>query len=451
MSDSPEIRSRYPIRRLVIVGILAALVSAYAVYRWSCSRRVERALEAVRAQGFPVDLEELDAWYAQPPPGENAADVLALAFEEYVEAPPLLAERLPFEGEAELPGRAEPLPEGMKKAIAHHLKMNAEALDLLRQGAAMPACRWPVDFTLGSFVEQSHLHRLRGGVRLLALEAMYSAERVDSERASDALMAGLGLARSLDKEPSLSSHQIGRVPCLSIALGALDRVLNRTVLTNGQLARLEQALREAEDTNGYARGLAGDWCLAADAMRNARTLQGWMQEPRILIDAAEVLVLGDHERTELLALYQALIAASQTPLDDRLDALNAAPRVLSPGLSRGVLAKMAAVPIMHTVVGEIRIGARLRAARTALAIERYRLMHGRLPELLDDLVPEFLAEIPNDPFGDGPVMYKRLDTGFVVYSIGVDEEDDGGKEQGRDENGRKEDIREVDLTFTVER
>jgi hypothetical protein len=452
MGDSPETRPRYPIRCIVVVGILVALgaaLAAYGVYRWSCSRRLEQVLNAARAQGFPVSLEELNVWYVEPPPGENAADVLVLAFERYVEASPALVEHLPLEGDAELPDRSEPLPEDMTKAIATHLQANVEALDLLRQGAAMSECRWPVDFTLGCFMDLPHVYELRCGARLLAIEAMYSAERGNSERATDALMADLGLARSLDKEPSLISQHSGRVSCLSITLTALDRVLNRTVLTDSQLERLGKTLREAEDTSGYVGGLAGDRCLAEDAVRNGRPLQNWLQEPADFLDAAKVFVLGDHERAELLDMYQAFIDAAEAPLDNRLDALHAASQVLSPGLDRAVLPKIAALPIMLMLKDELRIGARLRTARTALAIERYRLLHGQLPESLDDLVPEFLDEVPRDPFGDGPLKYKRLEKGYTVYSIGHDEEDDGGLEHDPEDPPRE--FFEVDLTFIVER
>ena len=40
---------------------------------------------------------------------------------------------------------------------------------------------------------------------------------------------------------------------------------------------------------------------------------------------------------------------------------------------------------------------RLRAAATALAVERYRARHHRWPETLTALVPDFLSVVPEDP------------------------------------------------------
>jgi hypothetical protein len=66
-------------------------------------------------------------------------------------------------------------------------------------------------------------------------------------------------------------------------------------------------------------------------------------------------------------------------------------------------------------------------ARTACALERYRLAHGQYPNLLDELVPQFIEKLPHDVVGGGPLKYHRSsDTQFVLYSVGWNEADDGG-------------------------
>jgi hypothetical protein len=66
------------------------------------------------------------------------------------------------------------------------------------------------------------------------------------------------------------------------------------------------------------------------------------------------------------------------------------------------------------------------ATEIAVMIERYRLAHGKLPESLDKLVPEFGAELPADPFTGKLMIYHHDDTGYAVYSVGDDLKDDGG-------------------------
>ena len=91
--------------------------------------------------------------------------------------------------------------------------------------------------------------------------------------------------------------------------------------------------------------------------------------------------------------------------------------------------------------------ARRRTAIVAIAAEQYRLANnGRLPEELRDLVTGYLPQIPVDPFDGGPLRFKKLPTGFVVYSIGPDRVDDGGIEPPQ-----KKSQQSFDVTFVVER
>ena len=97
-----------------------------------------------------------------------------------------------------------------------------------------------------------------------------------------------------------------------------------------------------------------------------------------------------------------------------------------------------------------RFIARLRVTEVALAVERYRLEHGRLPATLNALVPDYLEAVPEDPLSD-PVTPLRLrvsDDGdaAVIYSVGTDGRDDGGREM--DEAGHREQVG-TDTTFDL--
>jgi hypothetical protein len=66
-------------------------------------------------------------------------------------------------------------------------------------------------------------------------------------------------------------------------------------------------------------------------------------------------------------------------------------------------------------------------AGIACAIERFKLAKGRLPESLDELVPQFMEKLPHDIVTGQPLKYPRTDNGrYAVYSVGWNEKDDGG-------------------------
>ncbi len=68
--------------------------------------------------------------------------------------------------------------------------------------------------------------------------------------------------------------------------------------------------------------------------------------------------------------------------------------------------------------------------RVACALELYKIRHGEYPDQLSKLVPELLTEIPRDVVLGGELKYRKTEGGFVLYSLGWDADDDGGKDAG---------------------
>ncbi|HVX13012.1 MAG TPA: hypothetical protein VHC22_17645 [Pirellulales bacterium] len=80
--------------------------------------------------------------------------------------------------------------------------------------------------------------------------------------------------------------------------------------------------------------------------------------------------------------------------------------------------------LMVAAGGEKR--ARVRLLACHLALRRFWLSTNGYPQTLDELVPRYLASVPLDPFADHVLMYKKLPTGYLLYSIGDDRVDDSG-------------------------
>jgi hypothetical protein len=68
------------------------------------------------------------------------------------------------------------------------------------------------------------------------------------------------------------------------------------------------------------------------------------------------------------------------------------------------------------------------ATMTVLALQRWRLEKGNYPTNLDELISSgYLKSLPMDPYSDKPLVYKKTDNNFILYSIGRNFEDDGGQ------------------------
>lgn len=68
-----------------------------------------------------------------------------------------------------------------------------------------------------------------------------------------------------------------------------------------------------------------------------------------------------------------------------------------------------------------------RNLHLAFALDAYQRDHGRYPEKLDVLAPEYLPRVPNDLFTGKPLVYRPAANGYLLYSFGVNEKDDGGR------------------------
>lgn len=68
-----------------------------------------------------------------------------------------------------------------------------------------------------------------------------------------------------------------------------------------------------------------------------------------------------------------------------------------------------------------------QATRISLALAGYKAGEGKYPDKLADLAPKYIAEVPLDPFINGPFGYKAIDgKDAMLYSTGYDNTDDGG-------------------------
>jgi type II secretory pathway pseudopilin PulG len=83
--------------------------------------------------------------------------------------------------------------------------------------------------------------------------------------------------------------------------------------------------------------------------------------------------------------------------------------------------------VLRATQATTRNQTKVNQAWVVCGLERYRLAHCNYPENLEALVPQFLDKLPHDVIGGGPLKYRRTDDGkFRLYSVGWDEQDNGG-------------------------
>ncbi len=73
---------------------------------------------------------------------------------------------------------------------------------------------------------------------------------------------------------------------------------------------------------------------------------------------------------------------------------------------------------------------------------QYRADRSAYPKTLAALSPKYLAEVPKDIFNNCAALhYKREGSGYLLYSVGYNGKDDGGKSMWEGEGDDCDDLR----------
>ncbi len=421
---------RRRIRRWVLVGILLLLLVGFAGFRMTLQRMYHDRLEAIRAGGEPATFADIEKTLRDLPPEQNAAFLIEEASRHYDNWHwTRKVINVPICNGGLQPGRDEPLAAEVKADAAAYLNDNAQALKFLHQAAAIGQAVFARDLTFNASLP--HLSPIRRGSELLNLEGVLAAENGEDATAAQCFADALRLANQLREEPFLISH-IVRIKGDETTLYGIERAVNRTGFTGIQLVALTKAINEADDADAFYRAILSERCCMTDvASRPVSSLMGPAGFDRQTLWSTFYFLSGLHsvDRICLLDRMTELVGAARLPTHRRMAAVSAWQSKAENVPRHRILLHVFLSAVDRSCITDLNHVAQVRAARAGLAVERYRLAHGRYPETLDALVPEFLDAVPEDPFDGKPLRYQARANGFVVYSVGHDLADNGGRER----------------------
>ncbi|SPE59517.1 conserved membrane hypothetical protein [Verrucomicrobia bacterium] len=313
---------------------------------------------------------------------------------------------------------------------------------LLIAAAARPKARFWINYDAGPAMMLPHLARMKASVQYLALHADAALRAGDKETALEDLKLMFRLIDSIRGEPILISHLV-RIAGCTIGLEPLWEGLADRQWRETDLRSLESELAKLDFLADYHLALEGEqgcnlWEL--DYVRK-NGLEGMDQ------------VFGQsHEGADLgFALFRLIpggwfdqnkLSVCRTYRDFILPEADTERRVISPSLVRRCVAAQEAMSLgPYDVFAKRYLPADANAlrrfawaqaavdqARVACALEQYRLANGQFPATLEELAPQFISKLPNDVINGQPLKYRRTEDGqFVLYSVGWNETDDGGK------------------------
>ncbi|MCP4450489.1 MAG: hypothetical protein GY809_03435 [Planctomycetes bacterium] len=430
-----------------LVGLLV-----FGAFRFQGNRKLGRRIETLRAQGYPMSMAELGDQYRDSAPTEqdNAWPVYLAAFESLVQWEQEACEDLPGYNRKLLYERGESWTSLHMEQARDFLADNKESLELLYSAPDIGPCFRPVDFASGYDMQILWLSEARECARLLRLASQVAVQQGDVEGALKSIEAIFPLAESANAPVTVMN--LVRIAIWAPGIAEIEDVVNHHALTDEQMQALTARIEPIEVTDSTRQSLIGERCSAMGVFNAPpRDMSMFFSDNELaglwplLAVPRKILGLHDQDALSCINMTQTYIEAVSLQRHEALTRIKAIDNEHRSKL--GMVAKMLTPNFRRIYELELRSVTRSLCARTALAVERYRLGAGRLPDTLDQLVPTLMARVPVDPFDGQPLRFLHRDKGFVVYSVGEDLKDNQGEERIPSKN-RKEQS-EWDQTFTV--
>ena len=440
------IREKEPLlpRWLKVLLIVLGLPLLLAVLIWTAldmitRQDLRRAQEEVAQRGWPLTLGEL---YPEPiPDGHNAALIYQQAFSQYALSDS--DEELIIEVLREIDLAS--LDKDEQAQLHQVVAKSADVLALLHQAAKREKCQFLVDYKQGFGTPVVHLSNLRALARLATAAAVVAAGEGRVDEALRYWKDGVVVGRGPEADRFLIS-QLVRIACLKISCSGLEALVQGQRLDVNQLGQALETLQGLKFRTGLLRGLQGELAVYSSVFSSLDLLKGGALET--VFDFYSNPVVGPlrqyDERTMLVCMTE-LIELGEQPYHEIDRELKDWERRLSEQRIPTILTQAFIPPMSAAVEGIADAEAVLATARTGVALELHRVSRGDYPDALSGLVPDLLPEVPLDPFDGQPLRYINDGKRVVVYSVGLDLQDDGGSEE-RGTSRRPEDI-----VFTLRR
>ncbi|MCC6489919.1 MAG: hypothetical protein IT364_20690 [Candidatus Hydrogenedentes bacterium] len=239
------------------------------------------------------------------------------------------------------------------------------------------------------------------------------------------------MANTLYHEPMLASQTVRSV-ILAMQLRSLATGLNLGYLYPETLAEVEKFYQEPDDSEVMVRALAGDRCNSLAGQREAgipdkrspvdRVLEYFDPLGQSALRRAKI----NTQRGQLLESFAELMHLTDRTYQEQI-AYIADLRENGTGYVKWV--EHPRHPLNLPIKGLEHMPLNAVVARIGLlivAIERYRSDCEELPRNLQRLVPDYIPEVPLDPYDGQPMRYVAQDQDYMLYSVYFDRVDDGG-------------------------
>lgn len=275
-----------------------------------------------------------------------------------------------------------------------------EALDAIRMGLEVGNCEMP---EWRGANEMEYLSSFRGLARVMSMEGMMFEAEGDYGAAFDNYLTAMEFGNESSRGLPLIGGYVG-FAIKGIGLNAIGNAVESGGATPDDYRFLIETMESLENTRLSMGEIMNVESKVHDVMVESDPSYGRM-----------ISMFPETEKDYLeIVSYMKLPYYELKQIDtDAIVRRNPFNEILFPAFSR---AKEAAT----------KDEADLRGTTIMAGVELFRRENNTYPYSLEDLVPNYLSYIPEDPFTGNSFLYGSSGSSYVLYSTGSDMQDDGG-------------------------
>lgn len=422
---------------LAFVGMLVAFAA------WHAHLRQNTRLQLLRLQkaGIATTIEELEALYPATPEGQKSANAI-LAAHSLMVTNRHLTKDISLLDARRLPDPSDQNPSDELARMRALTSSNEVFFAALSDAATNQYVRYPIGLADGFSMLIRHLPMLRADMALLMVRA--ECARIDGhwETALDSLELSCRLRATLDSEPILISYLI-QLQMRNRELALCRSLLWSADMDSSQLTRLRDLSDRAIPPGRFLASMSGEvptvlntyQCSVPEFLSLDESDRSSAGSPifrfRVGLGLWVMRTTGHWEidKTEYLNEMNSVVVWPQEPFPERLErAAEFRERAKRLADAKFILSGMMLPALAKIPTREAVVLAWERITRTAIALEAFRKTHhGQSPPDLDAVVPDTGEEALIDPFTGERLIYHSNGSSWVLYSVGPDRKDDGGK------------------------
>jgi hypothetical protein len=432
-------------RARILTGIalaIAALGLLYGIAVGVSAYKLHRACAALAKEGRPMSLADITP--PRIPDSQNAALLYESAALLLKAQPAPKHDLLKYLTELSvdyLRGNADP-----NKTVELERLLQSDvvrrAAETVEQGAQRPSCQFDFDYAAGLHMHVPSASSVRNLAWVLGAKACFESKTGHPDEAWQTIHTQIRLANGLRNEPIMMG-QLVRYSSLDASCLAIRVLCRAAPPTSGQARDVEEAFRDYDSITPLVLAADGERLIFGEQLFNlpkseqqmAATdflehdqLPSFLQQLLYWRITFKPLFLADH--AAYLDWNRKAIHLLEDP--DFLDKVHAFTNEFYATQKHHFLTSIRAPTFVSPAVFHYQLVANIRITLTGLALLQYRQANGGFPESLDALDGQNVE----DPFSKKPLIYRREDGGFVLYSVGEDRKDNGGRP--REAKGGKE-------------